>query len=241
MSITLEESIDELHKSYIDWDRLQVTHIKELHKLLAGARRILVQIHTDQLHVAFETAFKDRGGKSAKNTTLELKVVKVALTTDPKRASAYSRILRVAAKENIEPDSIPKWIEDKGGIEAIRLENTNAQDSDAKFTNNKMSLFARKILLENFTVPDLEAQKNDIVILIGRAGEDNTIDVFEIAISGDDDALVKAAVAAVIKKHDDASETKEIDHDGDDLIDQLAASASASAPATSTEGGAANA
>lgn len=236
MSTTLEESIDELHKSYIDWDRLQVTHTKKLYSLLAGARRILVQIQTDQSLVEFESAFKARGGKSAKNTTLELKVVKVALTDDPKRASAYSRVLKVAATENIEPDNVSKWIEDKGGIEAIRLKNTDVQDPNAKFNNNKMNLFSRKVLLENFTVPNLEAQKNDIVILIGRAGDDDTIDVFEIAISGDDDALVKAAVAAVVKKNNDTSAIKEIKPDEDDLLDQLAASAHSA----TTEGGNAN-
>ena len=225
MSFTLEESIDELHKSFIDWSRIQVTHKKQLYKLLADARRIVVQIRTDQLLDTFELAFKARGGKSAKNTTLELKVVKVALTDDPKRASAYSRVLKVAAKENIEPEDISTWIEGKGGIEKIRLENSDPQDPNAKFDSAKMSLFSRQVLLENFTVPNLEAKKNDVVVLIGRAGEDDTIDVFEIAYSGADDALVKAAVAAVENKNADKSTNHEEDVDGDSIVELLAESA----------------
>ena len=225
MSITLEESIDELRKSFIDWDRFQVTHTKKLYKMLAEARRILVQIQANQSQVEFELAFKARGGKSAKNTTLELKVVKVAMTDDSKRASAYSRVLKVAAKENIAPEDISAWIENKGGIEKIRLENSDPHDPNSKINSAKMSLFSRQVLLEKVNVPNLEAKKNDVVILIGRAGEDDTIDVFEIAYSGSDDALVNAAVAAVGKKNADNSASQEEDQDEDRIVELLAESA----------------
>ena len=118
-----------------------------------------------------------------------------------------------------------EWIEGKGGIEKIRLENSDPQDPNAKFDSAKMSLFSRQVLLENFTVPNLAAKKNDIVILIGRAGEDDTIDVFEIAYSGADDALIKAAVAAVEKKNGNKSDNKEDFQGGEDIVELLAESA----------------
>jgi hypothetical protein len=71
-----------------------------------------------------------RGIRSTKDTHLATKIVRYVFSTDRKRACAYSIVIRSAISEKVAPDAMVEFIEDRGGIEEIRLK-TLIQTTDA--------------------------------------------------------------------------------------------------------------
>lgn len=66
--------------------------------------------------------FKTRNYKYSPDSPLITRVVKAVFgNVDRRRVSTYSLVLRQAIKEDITAPDLPKWIEDKGGVQEIKL------------------------------------------------------------------------------------------------------------------------
>jgi len=236
MSDTLGKSIKSLRKSYKEWEGIEVVHNKKLYGLLAEAKRIVEQVRADGNESEIDKILKAKKINFSEITTLELKVVKVSLAKDRKRASSYARVLSVAATKNVKSGNLKKWIHKEGGIDKIRLKNTSKSDAGDSFKVGKMSVFSREILLAQFDVPGLKAQKNDIVVLVGRVADNGEIEVVEIAGSGNQDVLVKAAVTAIAKKDAIDVANTPVNQDDDPTVAQFVETADS----TDANGDAAN-
>lgn len=71
---------------------------------------------------ALEEFFKARGYKHSADMPLVTRVVKAVFgNVDRRRISTYSLVLRQAVKEGITALDLPRWIEDKGGVQEIKL------------------------------------------------------------------------------------------------------------------------
>lgn len=75
-----------------------------------------------QRSAALEKFFKERGYKYKKESPLVTRAAKAVFgNIDRRRVSTYSLVLRQAQKEQIATANFAQWIEDKGGIQEVRL------------------------------------------------------------------------------------------------------------------------
>lgn len=78
-------------------------------------------------NAAIESFFKLRGYKYSSESPLASKVVKAVFgNIDRRRVSTYSLVLRQAIKEQVKPLSLANWIEEKGGIQEIKLGHSSS-------------------------------------------------------------------------------------------------------------------
>ncbi len=71
---------------------------------------------------ALEEFFRTRGYKHSADTPLVTRVVKAVFgNVDRRRISTYSLVLRQAVKEGVTALDLPTWIENKGGVQEIKL------------------------------------------------------------------------------------------------------------------------
>ncbi|WP_353427256.1 hypothetical protein NHB34_08755 [Polynucleobacter sp. MWH-UH19D] len=73
-------------------------------------------------NAALANFYKERGYKYKEDTPLVTRVVRAVFgDIDRRRISTYSLVLRQAQKENISCNNLASWIEERGGIQEIRL------------------------------------------------------------------------------------------------------------------------
>lgn len=70
---------------------------------------------------ALNDFIEQKGYRFTESTPVITKVVKCVFGVDRRRVSAYSLVLREAIKQSVLLKDLPKWIEENGGIEQIRL------------------------------------------------------------------------------------------------------------------------
>lgn len=69
-----------------------------------------------------EAFFAERGYAVKKESPLFSRIVKAVFgNVDRRRISTYSLVLRSAQKEGIQPSALAEWIEQRGGIQEVRL------------------------------------------------------------------------------------------------------------------------
>lgn len=87
---------------------------------------------------------EEHGYRFTESTPVITKVVKCVFGVDRRRVSAYSLVLREAIKQNVTLKDLPKWVEDNGGVEQIRL----SKAPNAKTTKQK-ALAAKKVMAKS--------------------------------------------------------------------------------------------
>lgn len=71
---------------------------------------------------ALQTFYKERGYRWKAETPLMTKIVRAVFgDIDRRRISTYSLVLRQAKKENILPSDFADWVEQRGGVQEVRL------------------------------------------------------------------------------------------------------------------------
>jgi len=76
------------------------------------------------------TLYKDAGYRTQKNTDLATKMVRLSVVSDRRKAAPYAKVLRSAEKANVAPDDFINWVNERGGIEAIRLSKEPLPEDD---------------------------------------------------------------------------------------------------------------
>ena len=101
-----------------------------------------------QRSAALEAFFKERGYKYNNESPLASRVVKAVFgNIDRRRVSTYSLVLRQAQKDNVACTDLAQWIEDKGGIQEIRLGRSQSYVSPkAKAVTAKQIVQGRSFL-----------------------------------------------------------------------------------------------
>lgn len=94
---------------------------------------------------ALATFYKERGYRYKEDTPLVTRVVRAVFGGDNRRRiSSYSLVLRQAQKENVGYANLPSWIEDRGGIQEIRLSRSATFVSPTQKASIGKSFFETK-------------------------------------------------------------------------------------------------
>ncbi|QWD38651.1 hypothetical protein G6671_08015 [Polynucleobacter paneuropaeus] len=156
-----------------------------------------------QRSTALETFFKARGYKYKKESPLVTRAVKAVFgNIDRRRVSTYSLVLRQAQKENVATANLAQWIEDKGGLQEIRLGHSATFVSPkAKAEIAKQSVegrsfigFAKSELLSVTADADFMGEK---CVLLAEQQADGSYGIRAVLRN---ESLVNAAYAALYAK-----------------------------------------
>ena len=212
MSKELMKELTDLNSRHRKWeDQLRVKN-DELYGMLADTMRIVTDVRSDGTENTIEKILKQCEISYTNKTSLEMKVVKLALTQNSKRASSYAKVFIAAQDAGIDADGLKDWIDEKGGIEKIRLSLCDYKSVDAYFDDGKNTM-AAMTALASFEVDIIDAKEDELVVMFGRVSADSKVEVLKIAGVGNEDTLVKSTVASVTKKEAIINAADEFDAD----------------------------
>ncbi len=144
--------------------------------------------------------FKLRGYKYKSDSPLVTRVVKAVFgNIDRRRVSTYSLVLRKAIKENVTALNLPSWIESEGGIQEIKLGNSENYVSPKAKAEIGKQYFDGKITIGNAKsellshVADAENMGKSCVLLAEQMA-DGSFDIKAVVFSS---AVVNAAYVAL--------------------------------------------
>lgn len=149
---------------------------------------------------ALESFFKSRGYKYKSENPLASRVVKAVFgNIDRRRVSTYSLVLRQAIKEEVKPLSLASWIEEKGGIQEIKLSHSasyinpkNKADIGKQCFDGKLSIGNAKSELLSY-IADAEHMGKTCVLLAEQM-PDGSFDIKAVVRST---GVINAAYVAV--------------------------------------------
>lgn len=159
-----------------------------------------------QRSVALEAFFKERSYKYKKEAPLVSRVVKAVFgNIDRRRISTYSLVLRQSQKDKIAISDLAQWIENKGGIQEIRLGRS------ATFVSPKVKVDTAKQIAQGrsflgFAKSELLSMEADAdymgeaCVLLAEQQPDGSFGIRCVLRS---DSLVKAAFVALYAKQKD--------------------------------------
>lgn len=156
---------------------------------------------------SLEAFYKERGYKYKKELPIVTRVVKAVFgNIDRRRVSTYSLVLRQAQKKKVAYLDLPQWIEEMGGIQEIRLSQsdsfvspkTKAENAKKAVQGRSFLGFAKSELLS--TQADAEFL-GDACVLLAEQQADGSFGVRAILRN---DGLVNAAYVALYAKQKEA-------------------------------------
>ena len=165
------------------------TSNQQLYGILAKCLSYYTQLSactkkTDALCVSYDAFVAANGIKFKDGTNLVNRVVKCAFyetsldrdaQRDRRRISAYSIVLRRAHDDKIAPVDLAAWIDEKGGIEQIRLNRGNVLTATAKAqvartnveaSDSYIAVIENKLLMQSFDATDFD--KTYVAVIVPR-------------------------------------------------------------------------
>ncbi len=120
-----------LETKRINWEQgTYRTSNQELYGILSLCLGFCGSLPFDQhkeRNKALEKFFKSHGYKYNDESPLATRVVKAVFgEIDRRRVSTYSIVLRQAIKENVLTLDLPAWIEEKGGVQKVKLSTSSS-------------------------------------------------------------------------------------------------------------------
>lgn len=147
--LSLIAEADEVAKEHeIYHEQYVVTASEMLHKLLASIHQVCLDVEAsgEAASVVKEMRTKlksDYGIKTQANSRTSSIVVRYIVRSNRKTAHVYGRVIEVAMANGITPEQLPEFIQDRGGIEEIRLSVASAEEKKAnedKWANARSAL-----------------------------------------------------------------------------------------------------
>ena len=178
---------------------------------------------------ALVTFYKERGYRYREDTPLVTRVVRAVFgDINRRRISTYSLVLRQAQKESIAYADLSAWIEERGGIQEIRLSRSETFVSPAQKASVGKSFFEAK--------PDLGTVQSEWLSVeadpsyIGQAcvllAEQQADGSFQVRAVIRNQTALKAAYVALYAKQKDAQARAEAEvaaaNDADGALAQQA-------------------
>lgn len=147
----------EKHRKYND-DYI-VRGNKALYDLLADLHKTALTLdksdYKHEIHAKMRSILKDRDIKVQTNTPDLTLLVKYVVGSDRKRATNYSRILKIALTEGLKPEELADYISRRGGIGQIHDTEANsvAKEMGTKMTKERLDLMKEYLLLSQWENP----------------------------------------------------------------------------------------
>lgn len=202
MNFHLNTEIDNVKTEYNSWRQIEKSQKEKLYDLLAKNLRIIENINAATDYAKIEERLKKAKIKVNKKSSIELKVIRLIMTSERKKASTYAIVLKAARKANIKSDEFVKWLKAEGGIEAVRKKNSdtpNLLERERQFSVGKtVALSQAPLATVTLNIP--QTQKNDLVLLVARVGDNNQVEVVDIAATDKNDSSIAKSVRAISKK-----------------------------------------
>jgi hypothetical protein len=213
----------------------QVEHFDKtndgLYKLLSGCLDLYYEIKGSSAEktilAAMKSSLQEQGVKLQESTPVLTMLVKYVFKAERRRAYAYSRVLRFAAKEHIAADKFAEWVKNFGGIEEV-VSNKGLSDEailkrsklDAKVEEVKQ-LLVSQLQTPLAVVPKTAllsaADTSEYTLLIGKMlanGQTQVLSVVPDPTSAMLDAAIKKIATALIERVDEQKKiANEIDAD----------------------------
>jgi hypothetical protein len=192
----------------------------ELHSLLQQAQGYCGDLpakEAKQRSASLAEFYAERGWHYDKETPLETRVLRAVFGMDNRRrVSSYSIVLREAKKQRIGILDLPAWIEEKGGIQEIRLSQSKTFVSPSKkieamkkrlITHKSFIGLAKSELLSHLA--DAEFTDDDCVLLANQQA-DGSFGIYAVLRSS---GVMNAAYLAAHSKAEEieAQAKKEIE------------------------------
>lgn len=196
MTYNLTANIDNTKTEFNAWHKAEVIQTDKLYELLAKILEIVENVNGDYDENKINEQLKKYEIKVKKESSLELKVTRLVMVKQSKKAAAYAKALTVARQEHIDSKGFAAWLKKKGGIEKVRnsvsiaaqqAKNSKQFDLCKKKALAKSALGTVKLKFDN-------TQENDLVLLVGRVDGNDEIEIIELAGVGENSVLVERAV-----------------------------------------------
>ena len=131
---TAIDYIDQIHKEQEVWKNTVYKSAND--KLLALLSKCLeaykmLAAEEAKVRKAFYAKLEALGYENKSGAHLTTKLVTYVFRVKGGRADVYARVLRAALEANVEPAKLAGWVQDKGGIEAVRRERANGANGVA--------------------------------------------------------------------------------------------------------------
>jgi len=203
MTYNLNTEIDNVKTEYKAWRRINKSQKEALYDLLAKNLTIIENIKTDYDFAKIDDRLENANIKVKKNSSIELKVIRLIMTSERKKASSYSIVLKTARKAGITSDKFSQWLTLQGGIEKVRQANTThpqSEDIQKQFTaGKKIALSKKSLATVKLDIP--YTQKNDLVLLVARVGDNGQVDIVDVAGAGEKNKLVTKSISTVFNSN----------------------------------------
>lgn len=130
-----------------------------LYELLADIYKIALALdksdYKHEIHSKMRKILKDRDIKVQTNTPDLTLLVKYVVGSDRKRATNYSRILKIALTEGLAAEELASYISRRGGIGQIHETEANsvAKEMGTKMTKERLELMKEYLLLTQWEDP----------------------------------------------------------------------------------------
>ncbi|OUR75456.1 hypothetical protein A9Q83_18775, partial [Alphaproteobacteria bacterium 46_93_T64] len=182
MSINFKEQITSVKSEYRAWakaEALTETENKIREKTKQSQKLVLYKILAQNLDIVEKvvTAFdinninmqlEALNIKTTKDTAIETKIVKLAMTKERKQAAVYACVLKNARQQQIDSNNFVDWLVQQGGIEKLRnkerLEKQIVHDSKQFDEGKKLALAKSKLATVKLDIA--QTQKNELVLLV---------------------------------------------------------------------------
>lgn len=204
-SVNLVKPLFRLEAKRINWEQgAYRTSNQELYGILAGCLGYSSD-HVDakqakERNEELVEHFKARGYKYNPESPRITRVVKAVFgNVDRRRVSTYSLVLRQAIKESVTALNLPTWIEDKGGVQEIKLGHSATYVSPKAKAQFGKQYFDGKVILGNAKsellshVADAEFMGTSCVLLAEQMA-DGSFDIKAVVRST---SVVNAAYVAL--------------------------------------------
>ncbi|PCI02586.1 MAG: hypothetical protein COB78_12695 [Hyphomicrobiales bacterium] len=118
----MTNSKDEIHETIVDIKANFGTGRDYINTAIKNLYQLQHQImNSDKQKRHLSLLYDEAGLKTQKSTDVATKLVRLAITSDRKKANPYAKVLRQATQAKVTPDGFLDWLNKHGGIERIRL------------------------------------------------------------------------------------------------------------------------
>lgn len=130
-----------------------------LYEVLTDIYKMAVQLdksdYKHEIHAKLRAILKERDIKTQMNTPELTLIIKYVVGGDRKRATNYSRVLKIALMEGLPPEELSSYISRRGGIGQIfdTEANSIAHEFGKKLTKERLALSKEFLLLSQWVDP----------------------------------------------------------------------------------------
>jgi hypothetical protein len=213
-------AIVELEQQRIEWEEgVYRTSNQALYAILSQCLQYGADLPTTEgnkdRREALDAFYQHRGYRIKKETPLMTRIVRAVFgDIDRRRISTYSLVLRQAKKEAVSPDAFANWVEERGGVQEVRLARSSTFVSPKAKAATAQSSFKQMNKLAVVKTEELSQLANpDFIgedcLLVATQEADGSFTVRALVTAN---SAVNAAFTAIYQAEKTEAERREKEH-----------------------------